>query len=292
MIHIPVLEKEILEYLAVESNQNFVDCTAGAGGHASAILAKNEPEGEVLGIDRDPEVVKGLKSKNLSDRLKLVQGNFADLDRLVEKFGFNHVHGILFDFGVCSYHFEKSERGFTFRKEEPLDMRFNPEQDLKAQDIVNKKSKEELVEILSEYGEEKYADSIASQIVESREEEAVTTTTQLVEIIREAVPDKYEHQKRHFATRTFQALRIAVNDELKNIKKGLRKALRVVEPEGRLVAVSFHSLEDRIIKNFFKKQEKQEKLKILTKKPITPSSEEVKKNPRSRSAKLRAAEKL
>lgn len=290
-MHIPVLENKVLKYLAVESNQNFVDCTTGAGGHASAILAKNEPEGEVLGIDRDPEVIEKLKDKNLSDRLKLIQGNFADLDRLVEKVGFNHVHGVLFDFGVCSYHFEKSGRGFTFRKEEPLDMRFNPEQKVTAQDLLNKKSKEELEEILSEYGEERYADSIASQIVESRENESITTTTQLVEVIREAVPDKYENQRKHFATRTFQALRVAVNEELKNIKKGLKKALRVVEPGGRIVAISFHSLEDRIVKNFFKKQEEQEKLEILTKKPITPSSEEVKNNPRSRSAKLRSAKK-
>lgn len=291
MMHVPVLENKVLKYLAVEPNQNFIDCTTGAAGHASAILTKNEPEGKVLGIDRDPEVIEKLKSKNLSKRLKLIQGNFANLDRLVEQVGFTHVHGVLFDFGVCSYHFGKSGRGFTFRKEEPLDMRFNPEQKVTAQDLLNKKSKEELKEILSEYGEERYADSIASQITKSREKESIITTTQLVEIIREAVPDKYENGKRHFATRTFQALRIAVNEELKNIKKGLRKALRVVEPGGRIVAISFHSLEDRIVKNFFKKQAEQEKLKILTKKPITPSSGEVKNNPRSRSSKLRAAKK-
>ncbi|MEF8847417.1 MAG: 16S rRNA (cytosine(1402)-N(4))-methyltransferase RsmH, partial [Candidatus Paceibacterota bacterium] len=180
----------------------------------------------------------------------------------------------------------------TFRKEEPLDMRFDSNQKQKAQDIINKKSEEELKKILTEYGEEKYANSIASQIVKSREEEVITTTTQLVEIIREAVPGKYEHGKKHFATKTFQAIRIAVNDELENIKKGLRKATRVVEPEGRIVAISFHSLEDRIVKNFFKKKNKQEKLKILTKSPITPTEGEIKNNPQSRSAKLRAAKKL
>ncbi len=291
-MHIPVLENKVLEYLEVENNKNYVDCTIGDAGHASAILSKNKPEGKVLGIDRDSGVIKKLKDKNFSDRLKITQGNFAHLDQLVEKFGFVHVHGVLFDFGVCSYHFEKSGRGFTFRKEEPLDMRFNPEQDLTAQDLINKKSKAELKQILSEHGEEKYADSIASQIVESREKELITTTTQLVEVIREAIPGEYEHQKKHFATRTFQALRIAVNQELKAIKKGLRKALRVVEPEGRIVAISFHSLEDRIVKHFFKKQAEQKKLKILTKKPITPTSEEIENNPRSRSAKLRAAKKL
>lgn len=291
-MHIPVLTNKVLKHLDIKENQNFVDCTVGAAGHTSAILAKNKPEGKVLGIDRDREVIEKLRNKNLSDRLQLAQGNFSELDRLVEEHGFNQVHGILFDFGVCSHHFERSGRGFTYRKEEPLDMRFDVDQGQKAQDIVNKKSKEELENILTEFGEEKYADSIASEIVESREEELITTTTQLVEVIREAVPDKYEHQKKHFATKTFQALRVAVNDELKNIKKGLRKALRVVRPEGRIVAISFHSLEDRIVKKFFKKKQKQEQLKIITKNPINPTSEEIEKNPRSRSAKLRAVEKL
>lgn len=290
-MHVPVLESEVLNHLNVEKNQNFVDCTVGTGGHASVILAKNKPQGKVLGIDRDPEVIGKIKNKNISDRLKLIQGNFSQLNRLVEKTGFNHVHGVLFDFGVCSYHFEKSGRGFTFRKEEPLDMRFNPEQDITAQDIINKKSKQELRKILFDYGEEKYADEIASQIVNDRQQKIITTTSQLVEVIREAVPEKYQHGKRHFATRTFQALRIAVNNELENIKQGLKKALRVVEPQGRVVAISFHSLEDTIVKKFFKQHAKQREIKLLTKKPITPTSEEIDKNPRSRSAKLRAAKR-
>jgi len=291
-MHIPVLEREVIKYLKVEENQNFIDCTVGSAGHASSILARNKPEGTVLGIDRDPDVIERLKNKNISDRLQLIQGNFAQLNRLVEEAGLVHVHGVLFDFGVCSYHFEKSGRGFTFRKEEPLDMRFDTDQKLKAQDIVNKKSKEELKQILREYGEEKYAGRIASEIVKSREKELITTTTQLVEILREAVPGKYENKRRHFATKTFQALRIAVNDELKNIKEGLKKALRVVGPEGRIVTISFHSLEDRITKQFFKKQDQQKHLKVLTKNPVTPSAEEIENNPRARSAKLRAAKKL
>lgn len=289
MIHIPVLEKEILEYLEVAPNRNFVDCTVGGGGHASAILAKNEPRGKVLGIDRDPEVVEKLKNKGLSDRLKLTQGNFARLPRLVEKFGFTHVHGVLFDFGLCGYHLERSGRGFSFQRDEPLDMRFNPDQELKAEDLVNEKSESELEEILSRYGEEKYAERIARQIVESRERKTVETTSQLREIIEKAVPEK--EQDRSLA-RTFQALRIAVNEELENIKRGLRKALRVVDPGGRIVAVSFHSLEDRIVKRFFKKQSEREKLEIITKKPVTPTAEEINNNPRSRSAKLRAAQAL
>lgn len=286
MIHVPVLEQQVLKYLEVESNQNFVDCTVGGGGHASAILAKNEPKGKVLGIDRDPEVIERLKEKDLSDRLKLTQGNFAQLPQIVEKFGFTHIHGVLFDFGLCGYHLERSGRGFSFQRDEPLDMRFNPDQELKAEDLVNEKSEDELKEILSDYGEEKYAESIAQQIVESRERKTIRTTSQLVEIVKKEVPEK--NQDRSLA-RTFQALRIAVNEELDNIKQGLRKALRVVDPGGTIVAISFHSLEDRIVKRFFKQQSEREKLKILTKQPVTPTAEEINNNPRSRSAKLRAA---
>lgn len=286
-MHIPVLKEEVLKYLAVESNRNFVDCTAGEGGHLAAILNKNGPRGKVLGIDRDPELIENLRDKMNSDRLKLVCGNFTDLPRIVESSGLKDVHGVLFDFGLCSYHLEQSGRGFSFQEDEPLDMRYNPRQQrITAREIINRSSESKLKRILSEYGEEKYAQRIAEEIVEARKENKINTTSQLISIIEAAVPDSYKNRGIHCATRTFQALRIAVNGELENVKQGLRKSVRVVRSPGRIVAISFHSLEDRTVKRFFRKKARQGKLKILTKKPVASSGEE---NPRSRSAKLRAA---
>jgi len=293
--HIPVLQKEVLEYFDQKPNENFIDCTIGEGGHTLAILEKNGPKGKVLGIEWDPELYKKLLRSDL-DRLKarliLVNDNFANLEEIAKSQKFRSVSGILFDLGMSSWHLEESGRGFSFQKKEPLDMRYNPQNPLTAEKIVNYRSALEIEKILEIHGEERFSKQIAKYIISFREVKPIKTTSQLVEIIKKATPDWYHRRKIHPATKTFQALRIAVNDELNNLEKALPKALNILKPGGRIVAISFQSLEDRIIKNFLKEKAKENILKILTKKPIKPSLEEIKINPRSRSAKLRAAEKL
>ncbi len=232
------------------------------------------------------------------------------MKQIVKKYRFEPVNGILFDLGMSSWHLEKSGRGFSFQNDEPLIMSYahnekskiksqkskiqikNKKYFLTAEEIVNKWSREAIERILREYGQERFAKRIAKKIVEERKIKPIKSTFQLVEIVKRAIPKRYQRQKIHPATRTFQALRIAVNDELENFKKGLSQSLEILEKGGRIVTISFHSLEDRICKNFFKEQNQKGLLKILTKKPITPSSQEIQKNPRASSAKLRAVEKL
>jgi len=295
MVHIPVLQKKVLEYLNPEPNQNFIDATIGEGGHALAILERILPKGRILGIDWNPELIQDLKIKikkaKLKSNLTLICDNFANLKEIVKRERFLAVSGILFDLGMSSWHLEKNGRGFSFLKNEPLDMRYSPQNPLRAEKIVNYWSKSEIEKILREYGEEGFAKKIAEKIIETRKSKPIKTTFQLVEIIKKSVPSRYQHQKIHFATRTFQALRITVNDELNNLEKVLPQALEILKPGGRLVVISFHSLEDRIVKNFYRSRSPID-LKILTKKPIRPQKEDIKINPRSRSAKLRAAIKL
>ena len=210
------------------------------------------------------------------------------MKEIVEKENFHHVHGILLDLGMSSWQIEESKRGFSFRKNEPLDMRTG-EGSLTAEEIINQWDEQNLIEIFQTYGEERYSRRIARVICQKRKINAIKTTDQLVEIIGRAVPGKYTRGRIHWATRVFQALRIVVNSELDNLKKVLSDAVEILERDGRLVVISFHSLEDRIVKHFFRQQSQQEFLKILTKKPIRPNQEEVEINYRSRSAKLRAA---
>ena len=297
-MHIPVLQKEVIKYLDPKPNENFIDATIGGGGHASELLQKTAPRGRVLGIDWTQEAIQGIKTyqKDMPN-LILICDNFANLAEIVKQNKFNKVKGILLDLGYSSWHLEESGRGFSFQKKELLDMRYNAQNQLTAEKIVNFWSKFEIERILREYGEERFAENIAQRIIEERKSKAIQTTSQLVEIISRAVPRGYLHGRIHFATRTFQALRIAVNDELSNIEKVLPQALQVLELGGRIAVISFHSLEDRIVKNFFSAyakgyggQEKQ--IEILTKKPIVPNWQEIKINARARSAKLRVAIKI
>ena len=302
MVHIPVLQKEVIEYLNPQPNENFIDCTIGEAGHTLAILENTSPNGKVLGIDADPELIRNLKStlrgasseiRNFEKRILLISDNFVNLHEIVKHTKFGSVSGILFDLGMSSWHLEESDRGFSFLKREPLDMRYNPQNPLTAEKILNFWSEQEIEKILSEYGEERFSKTIAKDIVRARKFKPIENTSQLVEIIRGAISFKSQHQRIHFATRTFQALRIAVNDELNNLETVLPQAIEVLKPGGRLAVISFHSLEDRIVKNFLR--EHSDGLfgcKILTKKPTTPSQEEIKINPRARSAKLRAAIKI
>jgi 16S rRNA (cytosine1402-N4)-methyltransferase len=290
-IHKSVLLKEVIEYLNVERNKNYVDCTIGEGGHSIEILKRNGPEGKVLGIEIDSELYKKLSEKKL-ERLILVNDSFKNLKEIIEREKFKNIYGILFDLGISSWHIEKSGRGFSFLRDEPLIMRYDLRQKLTAEKIVNEWSEKEIERILREYGEEKFAKKISREIARARKVRPIKTTSQLVEVIKKAVPTFYQRKKIHFATKTFQALRIAVNNELENLKIALPQAIEVLEKGGRLVVISFHSLEDRIVKNFLKEKEREGKIKILTKKPIQPSKEEIIKNPRSRSAKLRCALKI
>ncbi len=293
MIHTPVLKKEVIEYLNPKLNENFIDCTVGEGGHTASILERNGPKGKVLGIELDPGLYQQLKqTAAVPNRLILINDSYANLKEIVKECKFKPVEGILFDLGMSSWHLEKSKKGFSFLRNELLDMRYDSknQNNLTAYKIINEYSQEEIEKILSEYGEERFSKQIAREIVGVRKIRPIKTTFDLVGIIKRAIPYRYLHQKIHFATRTFQALRIAVNDELENLKEGLNQSLEVLEAGGRLVVISFHSLEDRIVKRFFK--EKSSSLGILTKKPITPSEIEIKINVRSRSAKLRAAIKI
>lgn len=288
-MHIPVLQKEVLEYLDLKPNENFIDATIGEGGHSLAILEKTAPNGKILGIDWNEEIIKNTRYKN---QIIPVCDNFVNLKKIVEKQKFKKISGILFDLGMSSWHLENSDRGFTFLKKESLDMRYNLQNPISAVKILNYWSREEIEKILREYGEERFSKEISEKIVETRKIKPIENTFQLVEIIKRALPGRYLHQKINPSTRTFQALRIAVNQELNNLQEVLPQALEVLERGGRIAIISFQSLEDRIVKNFFREQAKNNLLKILTKKPITPANEEIRRNPRSRSAKLRAAIKV
>ena len=291
-VHIPVLQNEVAKFLDPKPNNDYVDCTIGEGGHARAILEKILPNGKLLGIDLTEELIEALKLKfkDFKQNLVLVCDNFSNLKEIAEKHGFRNVSGVLFDLGLSSWHLEKSGKGFSFMRDEPLDMRY--EGGVSAEEIVNGCSEEEIARILKEFGEERFARRIAKTIVEKRRVKPIKTTFQLVDVIRSAVPLWYQKRRIHFATKTFQALRIAVNGELENLKETLPQAVDILKTGGKIVVISFHSLEDRIVKNFFRENSKNGKLKILTKKPVVPTIEEVRVNPRARSAKLRVAVKI
>jgi len=290
-MHQPVLLEKVIKYLNPKSGDNFVDCTIGEAGHSQAILEMIQPGGKVLGIDIDSKSLKKIKPQ---ERLFLVHGNFKDLKKIIEENHFENVKGVLFDLGLSSWQIEESGRGFTFKKDEPLIMILNSKQEVAAEEIVNTWPEESLIEIFRRYGQEKYARKIVSQIVSQRKLRPIKTTFQLKEIIKKSIPFSKTRRGKinRVLARLFQSLRIVINDELENLKKGLTQAMEIIIPNGRIVVISFHSLEDRIVKNFFKDKERENQLRILTKKPITPDEIEISLNSRSRSAKLRAAMKI
>lgn len=295
MIHTAVLKKEVLEYLNPQQNENFVDCTIGEGGHSEDILKKNGPEGKVLGIDLDQHQIATSQwlQVQFKDRVLLANDSYTHIREIVERKNFGPINGVLLDLGMSSAQLEGTQKGFSFKMDQGLDMRYNDQvTSLTAEKIVNERSEKEIEKILEDYGEEKFAKKIAKAIVEQRKQGRIRTTFQLIEIIKEATPSSYWRGKIHYATRTFQALRIAVNDELENVKIILPEAVDLMAPGGRLAVISFHSLEDRIVKNFLANEAKRGTLKILTKKPVTAGRDELSKNPRSRSAKLRVAIKI
>lgn len=306
MAHKPVLLKESIEYLNPELADIILDATINGGGHAKAILEKIGKEGKLIGIEQDTIIFEKLelriRNKELGDNLILINGNFRDLDKLVEsaigRTGINKkisINGAIFDLGMSSLQLEESGRGFSFKKDELLLMTYKSylePSDLTAKDIVNEWGEEEISNIIYKFGEERYSRRIAKNIIEERKKKSIETTFDLVRVIEMSVPPFYLHGRIHCATKTFQALRIAVNDEVETLENGIKKAWDLLEPGSRLVVISFHSLEDRIVKFFYKDLFLRGEGKILTKKPIIASKEEVESNSRSRSAKLRAIEKL
>ncbi|MCG2699310.1 16S rRNA (cytosine(1402)-N(4))-methyltransferase RsmH [Candidatus Parcubacteria bacterium] len=298
MGHIPVLLKEAIQYLNAKDGDVILDSTVGGGGHAKAIMQKIGKTGTLVGIDQDAAMLDRLKSKFQipNSKLILINGNFRDLDKLIAPHGFKKINGAVFDLGINSEQFEESGRGFSFQKDEPLLMTYKSDigpNDLTAKKIVNEWSEKEIADVIYKNGEERYSRRIARKIVERRKEKPIKTTSELVEIIRLSVPPAYRNNRRiHCATRTFQALRMAVNDELPALEEGIGKAWELLERGGRMVAISFHSLEDRIVKNFFRNKAKDGEGKVLTKKPIVASKKEKEENPRARSAKMRAIEKI
>lgn len=292
-MHESVLKKEVVEHLKPKPNDNFIDATIGDGGHSFEIIKRIQPNGKILGIDWDSEMMHRLNLKTKKEKLKnliLVNDNFKNLKEIVKKNcpeWQGKISGILFDLGFSFWHIEKSKRGFSFKEDEILDMRYDRKSKITAIDILNKWQEKEIERILREYGEERYSRKIAKKIIEQRKKKPILKTFELVGIIKRTVPFKKE--KIHPATRTFQALRIAVNNELENLKKALPQTVEILKKGGRLVVISFHSLEDRIVKNFLKEKKESREVEILTKKPVIPTKEEIQKNPRARSAKLRAA---
>ena len=289
--HIPVLLDEIIKYLDCMGKKVIVDCTIGEGGHAEKILENLGSSGILLGIDQDQDALVAARKRlaSFGERVVLIWDNFTNLEKILREKEIEKVDGILFDLGISSLQLNKRERGFSFLKEGPLDMRMNRAQEINALELINKTSYKELQNIIYELGEKRWARRIARAIVRERGKGPVTTTTQLSRIIERAVPYR---GRIHPATRAFQALRIKVNRELENLKEILPQAVDSLRKGGRICIVSYHSLEDRIVKNSFKEFARQGRIEILTKKPIISQEEEIRMNPRSRSAKLRVGERI
>jgi len=303
-VHVPVLLDEVIAGLQPQRGGYFVDCTVGLGGHAAAILEKISPSGRLLGIDADPEAIK-LSQDKLSDygeAVTLVNDNFVNLEAICKRYHFHPVDGILFDLGVSSLQLDTAERGFSFHLDAPLNMRFDPGQGLTASDIVNSFSEQELAKLIEKYGEERHSRRIARYIVQNR---PIATTMELARLVEQALGGK--RARIHPATRTFMALRIAVNSELQNLELALKQTIDLLHPGGRLTVISYHSLEDRIVKQFMRDAASgclcppgtvicrcghTPTLKLISRKVIKPTSLEIESNPRSRSAKLRIAERL
>jgi len=303
--HVPVLLREVVEALAVRPGGRYVDCTLGAGGHAEAILEAASPDGELLGIDLDPEALAAARQRLAAygERVTFVEGNFSQVGDLCRERGFAPVQGILFDLGLSSLQLEEEPRGFSFQREGPLDMRFSPRQELTAADIVNTYSEEDLADLLWRYGEERRSRPIARRLTEER---PFRTTTQLAKAVEQAV-GRRARGVIHPATRTFQALRIAVNQELLHLETALLQAHGLLGFGSRLVVISYHSLEDRIVKNFLRREARdcvcppgvlvcvcghRATLRLVARGVVRPSAAEVAANPRARSARLRVAERL
>lgn len=308
-VHIPVLLNQTIENLNIKPGGVYVDCTLGGAGHSSEIAKRIYPKGTLIGIDQDQNAIDAakLKLEPYKGSVVYVKDNFRNLKKAIIDSGFEKVDGILMDIGVSSHQLDEEDRGFSYMHDGPLDMRMDITRPVTAESLVNTADFNELKSIIRDYGEEKWADRIAKFICQEREKYRISTTYQLVEIIKMAIPAAARREGGHPAKRTFQALRIAVNEELDVLEAALYDAIEMLNTGGRLVVITFHSLEDRIVKNIFNQMEKpctcpsripicvcgkEPQLKVLTRKPVTADEEELEYNSRSKSAKLRAAERV
>lgn len=295
LCHVPVLVEEVVQWVLSSKPSVIVDCTVGYGGHAEAMLRRSPPPIRLLGLDRDPQAIRYSKERlaEFGDRVVLKQGDYRELKQHLAEMSVSQVGGIVFDLGVSSPQLDDPQRGFSFRAEGPLDMRMDQTVGRMAAAVVNEEPEAVLADIIYQYGEERYARRIARAIVRSRERKPIETTSELASIIARAVPSAYRYGRIHCATRTFQALRIAVNQELDGLDTALRDAADVLAPGGRIAVISFHSIEDRIVKQVFRAlaQGPSACLAVLTPKPIVPTEGECQANPRARSAKLRVVER-
>jgi 16S rRNA (cytosine1402-N4)-methyltransferase len=307
--HLSVLPEEVIQFLNPQPHGVYLDGTLGGGGHAGLILQRCTPGGMLIGIDQDGEALQAARQQlaEFGTAVQLVHGNFGELEQHLDKLGITALDGFILDLGVSSHQLDSAGRGFSFQQDAPLDMRMDTSCGETAADLLNELPELELERIIREYGEDRWAKRIAAFIVRARQEAPFMTTLQLVDVIKGAVPKAKWDERIHPATRTFQAIRIAVNRELENLKKGLQAALERLKPEGRGVVISFHSLEDRIVKHIFREYatgctcprnfpvcacNKTPRVRILTGRPVTATRQELETNHRSRSAKLRAVEKL
>lgn len=305
--HVSVLLEETINALNIKEDGIYVDCTLGGGGHSFEIASRLSEKGRLIGIDQDTCALEAAKERlKKFNNITYVHNNFYNIDEILRDLDISKIDGIMMDLGVSSYQLDEAERGFSYMKDAPLDMRMNREDTLSAYDVVNSYSETELYRIIKEYGEDNFAKRIAKFIVQRREKESIKTTGELVEIIRSAIPAKFQKEG-HPAKRTFQAIRIEVNRELQILNKAVEDSVNHLNKGGRIAIITFHSLEDRIIKNKFKNLEnpctcppdfpicvcgKNPYIKVITKKPVEPSEEEMNVNSRSKSAKLRVAERI
>ncbi len=306
--HVSVLLNECIENLNIKEDGVYVDCTMGGAGHSKEIVKRLSDKGLFIGFDQDKNAIATAKERlsEYSDRVKFVHSNFENIKEELEKLGIEKIDGVLADLGVSSHQLDEADRGFSYMHDAPLDMRMDVRQSFSAYDVVNTYSEEDLARIIRDYGEDNWAKRIAKFIVEERKEKTIENTGELVEIIKKAIPKKARIDGPHPAKRTFQAIRIEVNNELGVINKMIRDAVSMMNKGGRVCIITFHSLEDRIVKNEFKdlslscvcppalpicQCDKVSEVKVITRKPILPSDEEIEINPRARSAKLRVAEK-
>ncbi|MFH2136997.1 MAG: 16S rRNA (cytosine(1402)-N(4))-methyltransferase RsmH [Candidatus Omnitrophota bacterium] len=292
--HTPVMVEEVLSYLQLSPGKVIVDCTLGEGGHSEGILRKITPGGKLIGIDQDDDAlsITRLRLSRFEGSFDLVHSNFRNFREILFQLGVDQVDGVVFDLGVSMMQLSTPERGFSFRHDGPLNMRMDKYAQITAFDLVNNLSEEEIANLIYTFGEERYSRRIARRIIEERTKNAIATTGQLADIVMKSYPYHDRYRKIHPATRTFMALRIAVNRELEVLQSGICDAINMLRKGGRICVIAFHSLEDRIVKNEFRAQAKNGVLSLITKKPLVPTEDEMLRNAPSRSAKLRVAEKL
>ena len=306
--HISVLLDETIDGLDIKPDGIYVDGTLGGGGHSYEILKRLSPKGRLIGIDQDGEALKaaGERLKEFENQITLVRSNYCEIDKVLKELNVEKVDGILLDIGVSSYQLDNLERGFSYKSDAPLDMRMDTRQELTAADVVNTYSENELFKIIKDYGEDKFAKNIAKHIVLARKEKPLETTKELSEVIKRAIPMKVQAKGGHPAKKTFQDIRIEVNQELTVLKESIDKMIDLLKPNGRICIITFHSLEDRIVKTKFRENEnpctcppnfpvcvcgKKSKGKVITRKPIIPSEDEIEENKRAKSSKLRIFER-